>query len=149
MVNVRTYIQSGNVLFRSPTRSINALTERIESGLSTTFDYQAQAVVLSHRKYNQMMEVAPRYWGADSEQRHNILFTMGNATPKQVLSVLPDPKSEIERVSSCSGAIFWSIFKSQVTKSSFVKLPQQAIYKQLTIRNHNTAFKLRSLFEEI
>lgn len=48
--SVRTYIQSGNVLFRSDQTSIKQQTTAIEAGLSDRFSYEGQAVVLSHRK---------------------------------------------------------------------------------------------------
>lgn len=150
MSNVRTYIQSGNILFRSSSRSMKSLTSEIEWGLSQSFHYDARAVVLSHRRYNAMMDAAPKQWGADDDYRHNVLFTMGRTTSTQVLAKLPDAKPEIEIVAAAPGAVFWSISKSHLTRSSFAKLPQhKAIYQDITIRNHNTARKLQSLFDEI
>ena len=61
--NVRTYIQSGNVLFRSSLRIVKSLTAEIEAGLSRTFSYEARAVVLSHREYLAALLAAPSDWG--------------------------------------------------------------------------------------
>ena len=30
-----------------------------------------------------------------------------------------------------------------------MKLPQEPVYQQMTVRNHNTVFKLLELFDEI
>ena len=147
--NVRTYIQSGNILFRSGEKSIKALTTEVERGLSKRFKYEAQAVVLSHRKYKSMIAAAPEGWGISDEEKHNALFTLRSTSPKKVLAQLLAPKTELETVTVGSGVIFWSISKKHQTKATFTKLPQQLVYQQMTIRNHNTVFKLRDMFQSI
>ncbi len=147
--NVRTYIQSGNVLFRSQETAIKKLTAAVENGLSQQFAYEARAVVLSRRKYLSAVEAAPHNWGKDDGQRHNALFTLQGITPRQALAKLSPPKTEIETVTAGPGVIFWSVSKQHVTKASLMKLVQEPVYQQMTIRNHNTVFKLRQLFETI
>ena len=43
---IRTYIQSGNILFQSDKTSSEELTQTIEKGLSARFSYAARAVCL-------------------------------------------------------------------------------------------------------
>ena len=59
LTSVRTYIQSGNILFRSDETSAKKLTTAIEDGLSARFSYKAQAVVLSYRKCKSAIDAAP------------------------------------------------------------------------------------------
>ena len=47
---VRTYIQSGNVLFRTAATEVAELNARVEQGLSERFTYAARSVVLSHSR---------------------------------------------------------------------------------------------------
>ena len=147
--NVRTYIQSGNILFRSDTCRISELTTAIETGLSERFSYEALAVVLSRRKYRAAVDSAPGDWGADDEQKHNALFTLRGMTPKKVLAQLPAPKRNMETVTTGPGVIFWSISRQQQSKTTLIKLPQEPAYQQVTIRNHRTVFKLRELLDEV
>lgn len=147
--NVRTYIQSGNVLFRSETTSVKELTAAVEAGLSDRFSYEAQAVVLPHRKYKSAVAAAPDGWGTDKEQKHNALFTLSSTTPKKVLAQLVAPKSDIETVTAGPGIIFWSAAKSELTKTTMMKLAKEPVYQQMTVRNHNTVFRLLELFEEV
>ena len=146
---VRTYIQSGNILFRSDETSVKKLTAAIESGLSDRFSYQAQAVVLPHRKYKSAVAAAPDGWGTDDQQKHNALFTLNSTTPKKVLAQLATPKPDIETVTAGPGVIFWSASKSQLTKTTMMKLAKEPVYQQMTVRNHNTVFKLLDLFQEV
>ena len=111
--------------------------------------YEAQAVVLPHRKYKSAVAAVPDGWGTNDERKHNALFTLSSTTPKKVLTQLPAPKQDIETVTTGPGVIFWSISKQQQTKTTLMKLPQEAVYQQVTVRNHNTVFKLLELFEDV
>lgn len=146
---VRTYIQSGNILFRSNTSSVKELTAAIETELSDRFSYKAQAVILPHRKYKSAVAAAPDGWGNDDERKHNALFTLSSTTPEKVLAQLAKPNSDIETVTTGPGVIFWSASKSHLTKSTMLKLAKHAVYQQLTVRNHNTVLKLLELFEDV
>ncbi len=139
---VTTYIQSGNVLFRSQTTGVKELTSAIEAALSARFCYAARAVVLTRSKYESAVRGAPTDWGADDTRRHNALFTLRGLTAKKVMSQLELPDTDIETVTSTSGAIFWSASKEHVTKTTMIKLSKSPLYQQLTVRNHNTVFKL-------
>jgi len=147
--DVRTYIQSGNVLFRSGKTAVKTLTEEIETGLSERFAYNAQAVILPHRKFKSALAAAPSDWGRDDERKHNALFTLAGTTPKKVLARLPDPKPGIESVSVGPGVLFWSVDKDSIAKTTMLKVAQNSVYQQLTVRNHNTVFKLAELLEAL
>lgn len=147
--NVRTYIQSGNILFRSDKKSTVILVKKIEAALTSRFSYTARAVVLSHEHYKSAMRSAPILWGKDDRQKHNALFTLGNQTPKQVYLKLPHPVQNIESISLGEHVIFWSVSKEKLTKSAFMKLASLQVYQDVTIRNHNTALKLLHLFDDI
>lgn len=146
---VRTYIQSGNVLFRSDETNVGDLTAAIEGALSSRFSYPAQAVVLSRRRYASAVRAAPEGWGTDDSMRHNALFTLRGITPRRVLSQLPEPKAEIEAVAVGTGVLFWSAAKAHVTRATMSRLPGSPVYRHVTIRNHNTVYKLLELFDEL
>ena len=147
--NVRTYIQSGNIVFRADEEGqTQQLTVRVEAGLSERFSYAARAVVLSYADYRALLDAAPPTWGEDPAYRHNALFTLAGTTPAAVLASIPPIKEELEEVAAGPGVVFWSAEKTRVTRSAFVKLPAHPIYQQVTIRNHNTVRRLAALLEE-
>ena len=47
LTDVVTYIQSGNVIFKSAEKDKAKLTKMIEAGLSKRFNYEARLVVIS------------------------------------------------------------------------------------------------------
>lgn len=143
--DVATYIQSGNVLFRGTGVDEGA----IEARLSQQFSYHGRVVVLSRTAYRKNLAAAPPAWGQDETKKHNALFTLAGMKPKDVLSQLP-PLSEFEQVGTGPGVIFWSAPKDKLTKTMFArKLVGHPMYKELTIRNHNTTFKLAALLDEM
>lgn len=145
---VRTYIQSGNILFSSGARNIAKLTATIEKGLADRFSYAARAVVLSHKQYIAALDAAPSRWGHVETQKHNALFTLDGITPEEVLAQLPAPKARLERVGTGPRVIFWSASKKELSKTTIMKLSRSPLYLQMTVRNHNTVFRLRDLFLE-
>ena len=148
--SIRTYIQSGNILFRSNQGKTEKLKKSIEEELSKRFSYEARAVVLSNEQYKTAIESAPANWGNSEDQKHhNALFLLGNTPLKNLISELPPQKPGIETVAFGKNVIFWSVSKESLTKTSYMKLARLPVYQEVTIRNHNTVFKLLQLFDEI
>jgi len=149
LASVRTYIQSGNVLFRSESASVAKLTTKIETGLSKDFSYPAQAVVFSFRQYKSDIQAIPEHWGVDANKKHNALFLLGNLKPAEVMAELPPPIANLENVGLGRRTIFWSASKKNLGKTTIMKLASLPVYKRMTVRNHNTTLKLLALFDEL
>jgi uncharacterized protein (DUF1697 family) len=147
--NVRTYIQSGNILFRSDITDSRELTRTIEKDMAARFSFAARAAVFSYDQYRSAVRSAPDGWGNNDKQKHNALFTLGDITSEEVLAQLPTPKKRIETLTTGPRVVFWSVSKSQLTKTTFMRLPNASVYQQVTVRSHNTVFRLLELFDEI
>jgi uncharacterized protein (DUF1697 family) len=145
---VRTYIQSGNVLFRSHETRVAALTAAIEAALSERLSNRVRAVVLPRAGYRAAVAAAPRDWGRDDDRKHNALFTLHGVTTRRIVEQLPVPKEGIETLASGPGVIFWSISKRHQTRTTWMKLAAAPAYQQVTVRNHRTVFRLLELLEE-
>ncbi len=146
---VRTYIQSGNVLFRSKMTDPEALTAVIEKGLSARFAYEATVALLSMDQYQAAVLSAPVEWGKIAARNHYAAFTLDCICPQKVLESLPAPKRRIEQVSAGRYALFWSVSKTMQSKATISKLAAAPMYQKLTMRTHNTVYKLLDLFDEI
>ena len=147
--SVRTYIQSGNVLFHAGESRVTALTRAVEAALSERLSNQVRAVVLTRTRYRAVVASAPDDWGRDDDRKHNAAFTLRGVTPRRVIEQLPVPKEDIETLSTGPGVIFWSISKQHQTRTTWMKLAAAPVYQQLTVRNHRTVFRLRELLEEL
>lgn len=146
--NVRTYIQSGNVLFRSGETRAAALTRAIEARLSERLSNPVRAVVFSRARYRAALAAAPDTWGRDEDRKHNAAFTLRGVTPRQAVAQLPVPRPDVEALATGSGVIFWSISRAHQTRATWMKLAAAPVYRRLTVRNHRTVFRLRELLDE-
>ena len=146
---VRTYIQSGNVLFRSSESGVPALTRAIEGRLSQRLSNPVRAVVFTRARYRAAVAAAPDDWGRNDDRKHNAAFTLRGVTPRRVVAQLPVPKEDVETVAVGPGVIFWSISKRHQTRTTWMKLAAAPVYRQLTVRNHRTVFRLRELLDEL
>ena len=146
--DVRTYIQSGNVLFAAGETRAEALTTAIERRLSERLSNTVRAVVFSRARYRAAVAAAPDGWGRDDDRKHNALFTLRSVTPQQVIAQLPVSKEELEVLSTGPGVIFWSISRQHQTRTTWMKLAATPIYQHVTVRNHRTVLRLRDLLDE-
>lgn len=75
LVDVTTYIQSGNVIFSPEEKNKNKLVDRIEKELSKKFDYNSKVVILSDTELKEVIENAPLNFSVNSaEYRYDVLF---------------------------------------------------------------------------
>ena len=145
---VRTYIQSGNVLFRAAETRVVELTRAVEQRLSERLGQPVRAVVFPRARYRAAVRAAPAGWGRDDDRKHNALFTLRGTTPRRAVSKLPVLKPDIESLAIGPGVVFWSISKAHQTRTTWMKLAATPVYRQVTVRNHRTVFRLLELLEE-
>jgi uncharacterized protein (DUF1697 family) len=146
--DVRTYIQSGNVLFTAPTGSQAKLTGEIEGLIHAAFDHYAASVVLRSR--SQMRAVVtkrPKGFGSDpATYRYDVLFLKPTLTTKAVLAAA-QLKEGVDRIWAGTGVVYFSRLTSRATSSRLNRLISLPIYQDMTIRNWNTTAKLAELLE--
>ena len=142
------YPAADNVSMPTETR-VAALTRAIEERLSERLSNPVQAVVFTRARYRAAVAAAPDSWGRDDTRKHNALFTLRGVTSQRVVEQLPTPKPDIETLATGPGVIFWSIWKRDQTRTTWMKLAAAPVYQRVTVRNHRTVFRLRELLEEL
>lgn len=146
--DVRTYIQSGNVVFSSPVSNQAELTRRIERMLGTTFDhYDARVVLRSRSQIRSIVDRAPKGFGAEPAQyRYDVVFLKPPLTARTVVESVPT-KEGVDRIWAGTGVVYFSRLTSRAVQSRLTRVASMPIYQQMTIRNWNTTTKLRELVE--
>ena len=146
--DVRTYINSGNVLLRSPERDARKIEARIDRMLAQQFGLQGKTVVRSRAEMAILLKTIARTWTPDRDSRYYVIFLRHSIDSKQILEELT-VKPDIEDVVYCPGTLLWSARLSALTHTAMNKLPARAIYKDMTVRNLNTTRKLFELMEQM
>lgn len=146
--DVRTYIQSGNVVFSTPTSSQAALTREIERMISTAFaHYEASVVLRSRNQMRAVVDRAPKGFGAEPlNYRYDVVFLKAPLTGKTASKDVPI-KEGVDRLWVGTGVLYSSRLMSRATQSRFSRIVSLPTYKQMTIRNWNTTTKLVELLD--
>ena len=144
--DVATYIQSGNVLFRTGRRGSAALTREIEETLADTFGYEASIVLRSHAQLRAVVRGAPRGFGA-AAYRCDVIFLKAPLTATAALGTVP-AKPGVDQVSAGPGVLYFSRLASKAAQSRLSKVVTLPIYRSMTIRNWNTTTTLLRKMDE-
>lgn len=144
--NVRTYIQSGNVLFESAERDTKKLAKRIETVLKKEFSVESRTLVLSHAQLRIVVRSAPKGFGSKptTVYRYDAIFTIPPTTAKEAMKSIA-LKEGVDEVTLGKGVLYFSRLEKHRTQSKLPKLVSMPVYKSLTIRNWNTTTKLLAL----
>ncbi len=146
--DVITYIQSGNVILRSPL-SAAALAAKIEDMLPKKFKLDSsivRVVAIEHSDYKKIVAGAPKKFGKDSTAfRYNVLFLMSFSSDEAIKQILT--REGVDEVWQGDQAIYFCNSIAEATKSQLGRITQRPVYKSITIRNWNTTTKLLELLE--
>lgn len=144
--SVRTYIQSGNVVFTLKTKqNAKALVARIERALTKRFGYAARIVVVSATELSRAVKEAPKGFGKQpSKYRYDVLFVRAPLTAKAALAQIPT-NPEVDTAAAGKHAVYFRRSIAKATKSRLSRVVALPIYKDMTIRNWNTTTKLLAL----
>lgn len=144
--DVRSYIQSGNILLTSKL-SKDCVKDEVETCLSKAFDMQTQAAVFMCKEWKQVVANAPEWWGERDDWKHNILIMIPPHTAYEAAGQIGQLKPDIEALATGDSVLYQSVSWAAFGKSVTGKLAASPVYKFMTVRNYNTAHKLALLCE--
>lgn len=142
---VRTYIQSGNVIFHTPTQDKKMIERHIEDSLKKIFHMTLKVLVRSQDDIEQTIAHFPPLF-ADQTWKHNVIYLRGSLDTEEILKRF-DLKKDIEHLAYYPGVLYWSAQMANLTKSTMLKLSTRAEYKDMTVRNMNTTKKILLLMQ--
>lgn len=146
--NVKTYINSGNVLFDSDTvTDESALQEVCQREIESRFGFPIALSVIKSETLADSMKQAPEWWDIGKEEKHNALFVIYPATAEEVLAEMGELNPEYEKAAYSNNIIFLTSSIKYYSRTKFSKIVGTEAYQKVTIRNANTTKKLLMLSE--
>jgi len=146
--DVVTYIQSGNVLFKSNELDIAKLTSKVEVALSKRFNYQSKVVIVSQDRLEFIVKNAPIGFGqSPDEHRYDVIFIKEPLTVDEAFKNIKI-KEGVDNAFKGSDVLYTSKLISRATQSHLTKLISMPMYQNMTIRNWNTSTKLLELMSK-
>lgn len=146
--DVSSYINSGNIIFKSKEADARKLESKIEKMLVKEYELDSRVVLRSLAEMETIVNALPKTWTGDSKWRYNVIFLRHTIDSEKILGEL-EVKKDIEEVVYCPGALFWSAQVSELTRTNMLKLSSRKMYQDMTIRNVNTTRKLLELMKRI
>ena len=144
MISVRTYINSGNVIFSTTRRAAGRLPTLLEAAIGDRFGFEVPVLIRDTDRMKSTVRAIPRRWTSDAAIRCDVMFLWEDIDRPSILGELP-VKPGIDDVRYAPGAVIWSMERKNVTRSGMAKVVGTPIYRKMTIRNSNTTRKLLEL----
>ncbi len=146
--DVATYIQSGNVIFRTPSTGLRPLTKHIEGMLSAAFDYEASVVIRSRKQMRAVVSNAPAGFGEQPETyRYDVIFVKAPLTANAAMEDVPT-RPGVDEAWVGSGVLYFSRRIDQASRSYLSRLASMPVYQRVTVRNWNSTTRLLELMEK-
>jgi uncharacterized protein (DUF1697 family) len=144
----RTYVQSGNILFRTKERDSPALAKKIQNAIERKFGFRPEVILRTTAELRAAIAASP-FTGRNLEPgKILVTFLAGDAGPegRDNLLALKDYPEELH----LRGREFYIYFPNGAGKS---KLPWSKVEKLLqttgTARNWNSVTKMLAMAEEM
>jgi uncharacterized protein (DUF1697 family) len=144
---VRTYIQSGNVIFESGAKDETKLTRQIEQAIEKRFGFPVIVALFSQPEFEYIAAHTPKAWLKNPEWKYNYLFLKKPTTGKEALDAMGEQKKDIELAVAGKGVVYQAMSIKLFGRTTASKMIGTPIYKQMTIRNDNTVQKLLELLQ--
>ena len=142
--DVRSYINTGNVVFRAPQTDRGEVEATIERALDRQFSRPIRTFVRDLDQMRALVAEIEKMWPTPAEERRNVIFLAPEVDSQDVLDGLR-PKPDIEAVRYLPGALLWSATMQHLTRSQMLKLNRLPIYQGMTVRSPGTTRRIYEL----
>ena len=145
--DVKTYLNSGNVIFSDNETDIVKLAERIRAIIFEIFYLEIPVFVISQDELKSLLSKAPSWWGSGSKDIYdNLIFAIAPNSIETVAEKIGEPSSELEKVEICGNAAFWAFDRKLYAKANWwKKTATPGIGEMITIRTANTLRKIAEM----
>jgi uncharacterized protein (DUF1697 family) len=143
LTNVRTYIQSGNVVFDSPTVTRSELAASISARIEERHGFRPNLVILSHEELIAAAKANP-YPEAAAEPKtlhFSFLAEPATAPDTEALEALRSPTEEFE----LKGQVFYLHAPDGIGRSKLAAKVERHLGVSATARNYRTVDRLLSM----
>lgn len=146
LTNVVTYINSGNIIFETKEKNAITLAPKLEQLVAKECNVNSRILLKSAEEIEQINNQVPKEWITGKDIRCYIAFLFAPITPEIAVKEI-ELREGVDSIKNGPGVLYMTSVMSQLTKSKFNRLASKNIYKDITIRNYNTAKKILALME--
>ncbi|MDR2471848.1 MAG: DUF1697 domain-containing protein [Treponema sp.] len=141
---VSTYIASGNVMFSAAGKNKGALVKTLEAALSKQFGLDLKIALLRAEELAAVIADKPPGFGESPDRRWDVMFLRPPLTAKKVFAAL-SLREGVDEAAAGKGVVYFSRLAARASHSYLSKIAGHPCYREMTIRNWNTAAALGAL----
>ncbi len=147
VMEVKTCLNSGNVIFSSADGNVTALTDRVEHMMQREFGLDIPVFIIPQEELADILRHAPEWWGTENQEIYdNLIFILPPATFPDIYYKIGAPKEGLEQIQEYQSVVFWSFSRKNYQKTNWwSKTARADIGSKLTIRTANTVRKIVSM----
>ena len=145
--DVKTYLNSGNVIFSDAETDAVKLAEKIRTIIFETFHLEIPVFVISQDELKSLLSKAPSWWGSDSKDIYdNLIFVIAPHSIETVAKKIGEPTEKIEKVQIYGNTAFWTFDRKLYAKANWwKKTATSGIGEMVTNRTANTLRKIAEM----
>jgi uncharacterized protein (DUF1697 family) len=146
--DIKTYIQSGNILFKADEKDKLKVANKIEKVLFEKYKSEIKVLILKLSEIENIVKKIPKGFAEEIEKyKYDIVFLIEPLTTKEVLKELAKREGSDEIYEGKKVFYLKRLIKN-LTGSYFTKIMKTPMWKNVTVRNWNTTKKLYELMLE-
>jgi len=143
---VKTVLASGNVLFETTDGGADALTQRIEEAIQSTFGLQIAVMLRSAKEIQGLVKAKPFKEIKGSKRLHVTFLAETQTSASTISKRLSDSDFEIVRISDREVCSAVEVSAERGT-SDLMKVLEKEFGKKITTRTWNTVERIAKLLE--
>lgn len=143
-MEVKTCLNSGNVIFSCKDTDAAELVNRIERMIQHLFSLNIPVFVIPQEELADILRHAPDWWGTENQEIYdNLIFILPPATFPDIYHEIGAPKEGLEQIQEYQSVVFWSFSRKDYQKTNWwSKTASVPLGSKLTIRTANTIRKI-------
>lgn len=147
--DIRTYIQSGNVVFSADdSKATSVLETEIERMLEHRYDTAIAVVVRSLTQFRHVVTKSPAVFVQESHRYHcDVIFLKESLTVAHALQAV-ERRDGVDLAWPGRGVLYFARLSERRSESRLSRIVGRPEYQRMTIRNWNTTTKLLTLANE-
>ncbi len=145
--SVKTYINSGNIMFSAPKTATEKLAEQLEKAIERGTKLHVKVLVKTLDQLQVIASSVPKI-ADDPAIRCYVLFLWPTADSPSVLQNLPS-NPELETLQYVPGAVVHTVAKKDAAKGRLSRVAGTPLYQDITMRNITTVRKLVTLASQL
>jgi uncharacterized protein (DUF1697 family) len=144
MTAVKTYINSGNVIFSTDIANRAQLTGLLRKAVRRRAGLDVDLQLRDADDLSAVVEAMPVEWTNDGSMKCDVVFLQPDVDQPSILEEL-GPRPGVEDALYVPGAVIWRVNRENATRSRLTRIVGTPLYSRVTVRNCNTTRKLLEL----